>query len=146
MVSNWRYNSDKKKYYLIGDERGVSDLHDEINIQNAGSSVKTTVDNTDFYDITLDGYQIETSDKGETREDVGIYTSLEDIDITNINDGNYGQTENTETSIDVSNLNDGDKTTYVEIPPGATLTFDDGSGSFSPHTFYLGIFPRTTKC
>ena len=93
MVSNWRYNSDKKKYYLIGDERGVSDLHDEINIQNAGSSIKTTVDNTDFYDITLDGYQIETSDKGETREDVGIHTSLEDIDLTNINDGNYGKPE-----------------------------------------------------
>lgn len=137
MVSNWRYNNDKKKYYLIGDERGVSDLHDEINIQNAGSSVKTTVDNTDFYDITLDGYQIETSDKGETREDVGTHTSLEDIDLTNINDGNYGQTENTESSIDVSNLNDGDKTTYVEIPPGTTLTFDDGASAFQPHTIWV---------
>ena len=136
MVSNWRYNSDKKKYYLIGDERGVSDLHDEINIQNAGSSVKTTVDNTDFYDITLDGYQIETSDKGETREDVGVYTSLEDIDLTNINDGNYGQTEKVETSINVSNLNDGNKTTYVEIPPGKTLTFDDGSSVFPPNNIW----------
>ena len=50
------------------------------------------------------------------------------IDDTHINDGNDGiVTGGSTTNISLSPLNDGDKTTYVEIPPGATLTFDDGS-------------------
>ena len=59
-----------------------------------------------------------------------------------INDGNDGSPIQTTTPISVNNLNDGDKTTYVEIPPGATLTFNDGAGGFSPNTiwaFFQGL-------
>ena len=56
------------------------------------------------------------------------------IDDTHINDGNDGiVTGGSTTNISLSPLNDGDKTTYVEIPPGATLTFDDGSTPFGPN-------------
>ena len=48
-----------------------------------------------------------------------------------INDGNDGSPAPTIIPISVDNLNDGDKTTYVEIPPGGTLTFDDGGNPFS---------------
>ena len=38
--------------------------------------------------------------------------------------------------LSVSPLNDADKTTYVEIPPGATLTFDDGSSDFGQNNIW----------
>ena len=54
-----------------------------------------------------------------------------------INDGNDGSPTTTTIPISVDNLNDGDKTTYVEIPPGETLTFDDGSTAFQSTNIWV---------
>ena len=54
-----------------------------------------------------------------------------------INDGNDGSPAPTIIPISVDNLNDGDKTTYVEIPPGGTLTFDDGANCFFTKTIWV---------
>ena len=60
------------------------------------------------------------------------------IDDTHINDGNDGTIiPESITNISVSPLNDADKTTYIEIPPGATLTFNDGSPDFSPNNIWV---------
>ena len=64
-----------------------------------------------------------------------MWTAEPPIDDTNINDGNDGVTiPGSTTNISVSPLNTSGKDTYVEIPPGGTLTFDDGARFFLNHT------------
>ena len=90
-------------------------------------------------DGSITAYPATVIGAAEDKELVGVRVDAEPpIDDTHINDGNDGAPiPGSTTNVSVSPLNTAGKDTYVEIPPGGTLTFDDGSSSFAPNTIWV---------